>query len=212
MTPRVRITTAIFLIVAAWATAVAVLVPFPPVADSTLPSAAGKAIAGQTISLAKPGSPVFILTPDTQEFPRPAFDVLCRSLEKELRSAHVPISGVRKFELDPLRPVEVPAGDFLEMLRRAPSNTVIVSLLGPPLLSDGQRKEVGKAHPRVVAFCSGSTPTRADLAELCEEGFLDAAVVAIQPAQLGAKPEPLFSNRYEVLTSTNASAWLRRKL
>ena len=88
------------------------------------------------------------------------------------------IGPLQLLEVDPLRPVEVPAGDFFELIRKTPQGSVIVSLMGPPLLSESQRRQLQEINPAIVAFCSGSVPEQVDLRSLFEQGLVHAAVVS----------------------------------
>ena len=94
---------------------------------------------------------------------------------------------LRKFQLqvDPLRPLQVPAGDLHELLRRGAVGDVIVSFMGAPLLSDEQRASLGGVKPKVVAFCPGGIFGIQELKALAGQGLLHAAVVS-RPAKAGA--------------------------
>jgi hypothetical protein len=83
---------------------------------------------------------------------------------------------MRLVDLDPLRPVEVPPGDFFETIRRAKTNDVIVSFMGPPVLEPEQEAKL-KAKPKIVALCTGSMAAQADLGGLARRGLLSAAIV-----------------------------------
>jgi hypothetical protein len=91
--------------------------------------------------------------------------------------AGVTVANTHLIQTAPLRPAEVPPGDFFEILRKAPPGHVIVSLLGPPLLTEEQRLKLGKIQPKVVAFCSGNLRDRIDLRQLFEAGLLHSAIV-----------------------------------
>ena len=84
---------------------------------------------------------------------------------------------VKRIQLDPLRSVEVPPGDFYEVIRRAKGKQVIVSLLGPPVLEPEQRSKLQKETPKIVALCTGNLAEQTDLGELFRGGLLHAAIV-----------------------------------
>ncbi len=200
MSSKVRIIAAISMIVASCVILLISSFPIPPFSDRSIHKAIGRAMAEQALALSESGGAILVLRPDTTEFPRPAFDLQFDSFRKNLgRGAN--ISVVRTFELDPLRPNEVPPGDYFELLRKAPPKTVIVSLLGPPLLSDEQRKQLGAIRPKIVAFCPGSLPARVDLLALFRQGLLHAAIAAKYPPPNQSARE--FNQLYSVLNASN---------
>lgn len=203
MTKKLRITGAIVLIAVSWSVLFVTLFRDPPFPDAAIHAAIGKALAQQAAALGQSGALALVLRPDTTEFPRPAFALQFKALEKELRRAGMQMES-RSFEIDPLRPNEVPPGDFFEILRKAPPKTVIVSLLGPPLISPEQRKQLGSVPARVVAFCSGSLVARVDLQKLFGDGLLHAAVIEKYPSPAGATRT--FEQLYSILTAATPNS------
>jgi phosphoribosylaminoimidazole carboxylase (NCAIR synthetase) len=121
---------------------------FRPRIDRTMHAAIGKALAREAISLSQPVSQITLITRDTEEFPQPALDVLLASFKREVRRAQIKIAAMQLVQADPLRPLDVPPGDFFELLRRSPAEHIIVSLLGPPLLTGEQRSRLGRVRRR----------------------------------------------------------------
>jgi hypothetical protein len=120
---------------------------------------------------------------------------------------------LRKVQVDPLRPVEVSPADFLELMRRSSPDTVIASFMGPPLFTEQDQKQIRKEHPGIVAFCSGSLPSRVNLADLFRQGLLQAAVVSIYPSPKwsSAKTEEMgFDQLYLVANAKNFLTVLRQ--
>jgi hypothetical protein len=150
----------------------------PPRFEANPHAASGWVLAQQALSLLEPGGQITLITRDTTSFKNPALDIQRDSFAKTIRKAHAAIASVQALELDPLRPVEVPAGDFFELIRTAPAGSVIVSFMGPPLLTDAQRSQLKVIKPRIVAFCPGSIPDQVDLRVLFNQGLLHAAVVS----------------------------------
>src|SRR5256885_7956097 len=72
----------------------------------------GRVLAQQALSHLKPGGVVTVITRDTAAFQNPASDVLLDSFQKELGKSGVKISTLQRLQIDPLRPVSVPTGDF----------------------------------------------------------------------------------------------------
>ncbi len=149
----------------------------PPRIDSAPHRAAGNLMAEQTLALLQPGGHVTVIARDTTSFKNPAADFQFAAFQKRLRKAGVQIAFTHALQLDPLRPLEVPPGDFLEFIRNSSPSDVIVSFMGPPLLSDSQRAQLGASKPAIVAFCPGRMPEVIDLNQLFERGLLSVAVV-----------------------------------
>src|SRR5437868_758839 len=110
--------------------------PITPRPNRRLHESIGVALAKQALPLLAPGGQVIIMTRDTDAFRQPALDILLTAFEKEALRASVKIAAIQRTQLDALRPIEVPGGDLYERIRRTPPGHVIVSLLGPPLLSE----------------------------------------------------------------------------
>jgi len=70
-----------------------------------------------------------------------------------LAKAGVKIDSIQALEVDPLRPVAVPAGDFFQWIKNSTKGSVIVSLMGPPMLNETQLEQLGEVKPAIVAFC-----------------------------------------------------------
>ena len=171
--------------------------------------AAGSVLAQQALSLLKPGGQIIVIARDTSAFRNPASDILLESFRKTIRQGNGSLGSLRLLQVDPLRPVEVPGGDFFELIRKTPKGSVIVSLMGPPLLSEIQRKQLNEINPAIVAFCSGSLCEQVDLRTLFDEGLLHAAVVSRRtPAAAASPPGDLrgwFDQWFVAVTAGNAS-------
>jgi hypothetical protein len=180
---------------------------WPPRTDRALHTAIGQALARETLKLARLGGRVTVITRDTSEFRQPALDTLLRSLRRELEQGGATVA-LQVIQLDPLRPVEVPAGDFYELIRRAGADQVIVSLLGPPLLTEEQCARLGAVKPKIVSFCPGNLAETVDLRRLFDAGLLHVAVInRTPPTGAGGKPAgPArgFDELYTVVRATEA--------
>jgi hypothetical protein len=163
---------------------------FPPRPNPKPHQAAGWMMARQALGLLKPGGQIIIVTRDTTAFKNPATEIQLASFKKELRKTRAVIGSIRAIQIDPLKPVEAPPGDFFELIRHTPAENVIVSLMGPPLLSETQAGQLGAAKPGIVAFCSGSLPDQLDLRWFFERGLLQAAVVS-RPNPVASQPKDL---------------------
>ena len=180
---------------------------FPPRLNAKPHEASGWVLAQQALSLLQPGGQITLITRDTGSFKNPALDIQRDSFTKAIRKARATIASIQALELDPLRPVEVPAGDFFELIRTTPAGGVIVSFMGPPLLTDAQRSQLRQIKPRIVAFCPGSIPDQVDLRVLFNQGLLHAAVVSRRNAGPAiSKPRDRlewFNASFLAVTATN---------
>jgi len=146
--------------------------------DAAVQEEAGRALAQEAAKLGAPGGKFTVILRDTEAFPQPAVDHVKAAFEKEARRAGKTEIVYQGLQTDPLRPVQVPGGDFLEAMRRGAAGDVIVSLLGPPLLAEDKRPPAGAVKAKIVAFCPGPIGDQVDLKSLTEQGLLHAAILA----------------------------------
>ena len=153
-----------------------------------------------------------VIVRDTAVFKNPATDYQMRAFNQALAAARVTAVETHFLQVDPLRPIEVPPGDFSELIRKTPAGSVIVSFMGPPVLTEAQRVRLGNSRPAVVAFCPGSLPDRIDLPMVFTQGLLQAAVIsrrtAVATAAKPASSQGWFDRSFEVVTAANAAAIL----
>jgi hypothetical protein len=169
--------------------------------------AIGEALGRQTLKHLGPGGRLIVLTRDTATYPQPAADRVMAALTRTVKAGGGTAPEVQTFEVDPLRPAQVPPGDFLEQIRRAKSGDVVVSLMGPPLLSDEQRAQLPPSPAcRVVALCAGPFPDAVAVRSLARQQVLHAAVMdrpdggaAVPAARRGREA---FEDRYVVFEAT----------
>jgi hypothetical protein len=173
--------------------------------------AVGAELARQAVAQWQPGGEIMVITRDTTTFPSPATDLLMASFQRELDREHARLSAVQTLPVDPLRRLEVPAGDFQRWIHHATNGDVIVSLLGPPVLTAAQAQELGEIRPAIVAFCPGNPPDPNDLRALFADGLLRAAIVSRREPASGAAnpktPQAWFDQNYTVVTATNVEAF-----
>lgn len=185
-----------------------VLVPWPPPVDAARHQAAGWGLAQVALGLRGDGGQVVVMTRDTTEFPQPAMDRVMKGLRSGLKEGQVTLERVREVEVDPLRLVELPSGDFMSLVRALPSGSVLISLLGPPFLTEDQRRQVGARPARVVAYCPGSIPDQVDLRRLFDQGVLEVAVVSRGAGGevSGGGVQGRFKAWFETVTVSNVGA------
>ena len=197
---------AIGVLIASLAALLLSLVQLPPYIDPAVHKDIGRAIARETLTLRKPGAPIIVIKRDTAAFPQPAADYQFKAFKKELARAKVEIASVQEVQLDPLKPVEVPPGDFLNLVRKAPADSVIVSFMGPPIFSDEQKSTLKTIKPEIFAFCSGNVTERVNVPRLFEEHLLHAAVVSRSSGNSGAATETEFGRLYVTLNGNNIAS------
>jgi hypothetical protein len=183
--------------------------PAVPRGNEKLHQEVGRELAKATLALLQPGGRVTVITRDTTVFKQPALESQLASFQKTLANSGVKPAEKVMLQVDPLPPVEVPAGDFRKWIRKTPAGSVLVSFLGPPLLDDAERQKIGVVNSKIVAFCSGSFPGHGYLKTLMEQGLLHAVVVENlggTPASHHSKASGLgFEDLYITVTSANVN-------
>jgi hypothetical protein len=172
---------------------------FAPRFERKLHASIGEVLAKAAVSLLGQGGQITVITRDTESSPQPAIDILLNSFRREVRRLGATVLTTHAVQLDPLRPVEVPPGDFYELIRRAPAGHVIVSFLGPPVLAEEQRVRLGTVKPKIVAFCCGNLAELVDLRQLFTAGLLHAAVVNRRGSPAAAGMRPRVSSSFDQL-------------
>ena len=172
---------------------------FPPRIDRPLHAAIGQALAQEALRLLGPGEEITVITRDTEAFPQPALSVLLDHFRQAVHRAGKATPTVQFVQSDPLRPAQVPAGDFFELVRRSRSGSVIVSLLGPPTLRADLRINPAAIRAKIVAFCPLQDDTPASLRALFLPGTIEAAVVRRQIAGAGTSKPPQGTRAFEQL-------------
>ncbi len=152
--------------------------PWLPSEDTRVARAVGREMAREALKLHRAPGRIMVLARDTSEFRQPSVDAALAAFVSELGAGKAKADVVRRLPVDPLRQVQVPPGDFLELLRRGRDGDVIVSFMGPPLLGPEAVAALGRPRAKVVAFCPGYLPRYLDLRWLAEHGLLHGGVVA----------------------------------
>jgi hypothetical protein len=186
---------------------------FAPPADRKLHSEIGRVLAREAMGLLRPGGQITVITRDTEAFPQPALEILLKSFQQEVRrGGDIPV-GILALQLDPLRPVEVPPGDFYELIRRSTADRVIVSLLGPPVLTREQRSTLGRVEPKIISFCAGNLAQSVDFSELFTAGLLHVALLNRPTSATGgsaANGPGTFDRLYTVVRADHSTAPFQR--
>ncbi len=178
--------------------------------DARLQTELGRTLAEQALKLGTPNGRIVVVARDTEAFPNPATDLALAGFTKELKRAGRPDPALQRMQNDPLRPLQIPGGDFAELIRKGAPGDVIVSFMGPPNLSPEKRAQLGPVHAKVIAFCPGSIPEQVDLRQLADAGLLHTAILNRPTTGNGAmssKPRPdSFDDLYVVASLSALSA------
>jgi hypothetical protein len=154
------------------------------------------------------GGRIILIAPDASHL-HPGTETQLQSLLRALRRANLAVAATNIIKRDPLRVVEVPSGDFANILQKRTENDVVISLLGPPNLTPEQKTRVPARRPKVIAVCAGNIPRRVNLRALFTENFLHAAIVSRETPPAGRpdskEPRPWFDHFYRVVTAGNVA-------
>lgn len=161
---------------------------FAPAFELHPQQAAGWGMARMAFEVAGKGSKIILIARDTTAFKNPLAQAQLEAFKQAVKDAGGTILATHLLSTDPLRPLEVPSGDFAEWIRNAPAGSIIVSLMGPPVLTEQQRRKLGAFKTRIVAFCPGAIPDNVDLRPLFEQHLLDGALISRRDAP--ARPGP----------------------
>src|SRR5688572_8114506 len=113
----------------------------PPKQDSAVYRQIGQALAREALALRSSDGRLVVIARDTKVYRQPAMEIAVQEFQRQAQKANASVA-MHLIELDPLRAVEVPPGDFYEAIRRAKSNDVIVSFMGPPVLEGEQEAKL----------------------------------------------------------------------
>jgi hypothetical protein len=191
----------LFLYVAVYGTA--------PKVDPRPHLALGQALAEEAGKLLGNGGRITVIARSTDVFQNPAADIQMKGFYRSIKKAKLPLAATNVVSLNPITLVRVPPGNAYEVLRKQSEGDVVVSFLGPPVVSREQWPKLAKAQPRIVAVCSGAMPWQMNLKELFDQNLLHVAVISRpSPAARAPKSGVLriwFDHFYQVITPANLS-------
>jgi hypothetical protein len=181
--------------------------PHPPEIDRRPHEAAGAVLATEAMKLMEPGARLVVIARDPQPFLVPGSAAQLDGFLAALNEAGQSVASFQWIKLDPLRPAAVPPGDFFELLRQSKESDVIVSFMGPPMLTPQQLAKLGSKRPHVLAICPSTVTAQADLRRLFERKLLAVAIIGRHKT---AEPDSVrhernaFSRMFSLITSDNA--------
>ena len=171
--------------------------------------ALGRVVAEEALKLLPAEGRIILFSRDAKSFKAPAAEAQLTEFCRTVLAAGRKIAVTNQLQVDPLRRISLPAGDFVERLQRATTADVVVSFLGPPILNENQLKRLGQKRLGVVAVCSGDLPRQIHLKQLFDQKLLHAAIIS-RPAPL-PKPPPnapwrnWFDGLFQTITATNVA-------
>ena len=168
--------------------------------------ALGEALAAQAVKAIGPGGRITLIAPDVVAFKHPGAEVQLTAFHRTLREAKLSVAATNWIKLNPLYLRRVPPADFAELLRKQSDGDVVVSLIGPPLLTAEQKARLGEKRPRVVAVCSGDLPLHFNLKSLFADNLLYAAIINRRGSGATPQSENLsqwFEHFFQWITAEN---------
>ena len=154
------------------------------------------------------GGRIVLIDRDPRLFQDPATAAHLRAFHETLAKSGQRAALTNFIKIDPNRLMAVPPGDFFELLRRTKSNDIVISFLGPPMLTGEQVQLLKDGQARVLAFCPGNVPQQSNLARLFAMNAVHAAIVdqahPVTPAAKGESPRAAFDRLYRVVTPETA--------
>ena len=179
---------------------------FGPKSETAAHEALGETLAQEALKLRGSGGRITVIARDTSLQKNPLADAQLQSFQRTIRKARATNSNVL-IKLNPIRLVAVPPNDFFELIKKRSEEDVIVSLIGPPELSDKQVSLLGDKRPKIVAVCSGWTPRQVDLRRIFEQGLLTSAVISRDESGKGGAggSSESFNKSFALITPSNVS-------
>lgn len=181
----------------------------PPRLDRRPQMALGQALAEEAIKLLGNGGRVTLIARDTSTVKNPASDWQVKAFSDTLRRAKLAVTATNFVQLDPLRVVRVPPGEFFAAIKKNSEADVVASLLGPPMLNNDDIGRLGERRPHIVAVCSSSMLGQMNLKELFGQNLLHLAIInRPRPAPELPASDNLhdwFDHFYQVVTPANLS-------
>lgn len=180
--------------------------PTPPPIDPRPHRMLGTVLANEAGQALNSGGRLLVIARENAEFRVPAADAQLAAFLETTKKLGKTVTLMRSVKVDPLRVVGVPPGDFLELLRQAKEEDVIVSFLGPPLLAEDQLAKLGTKRPRVIAACPGAVAAKIDLRRVFDQKLLTLAVVNRPDAPAQSSPgdeRHAFDEQFKVVNAGN---------
>jgi hypothetical protein len=181
---------------------------FPPSFSEEPHRASGVIMAQEALKFLRTGGKLYVVARDTTNFKCPAADYQLEGFKKAVADAHAGIDSVESIPVDPLRPLQAPPGNYFDLMRKAPKGSVIVSFMGPPVLSDEQWDKLGELKVVNVVFCPGATPAQSELRSLFDRQVVQLAVIdrSLRPevGVVRGSEKAIFDENYILVTAGNS--------
>jgi hypothetical protein len=182
--------------------------PRLPALDLRAHQAAGEALGAEALKLLEPGARLVVLARAPEPFLVPAGAAQLDGFLRTIKKSGQKVAVTREFRVDPLRPAAVPAEDFFDLMRQGRDNDVLISFLGPPVLSQDQLGKLGGKRPRVLAVCAGALPAQLNLKKVFDQKLLCAAVIsrnALLANAPAASKQAAFAQQFKLVTAADVA-------
>jgi len=178
---------------------------FGPAAHTGAHAAMGQVLGQEALKLRGSGGRILVLARDTAVDRNVCSDAQWKSFKRTIKHSGASISSATFVRLNPIRLIAAPTGDFFTLIKKSSENDVIVSFIGPPVLSDEQVAQLGEQRPRIVAVCSGWTPRQVNLRRIFEQHLLSSAIISRQDSTRSTAASSEFKDSFGLVTTANLS-------
>jgi hypothetical protein len=185
------------------------MTPGAPIIDKRPFEALGQVAAEEAQAyIGKSGGRIALILRDTRLYPNPQMDAMRAAFIKTCAQKDTVIIATNLVKVDPLNSPRVPLGDYQELFIKLTEKDVIVSFMGPPVLTSVEdRQRFPVKGPKVVALCLDPIPRQVNLKSLFSQNLLHTAIInrAAPDAGLpkGGTSRAWFDHFYQILTSSN---------
>jgi hypothetical protein len=179
--------------------------PHPSRPDVRAHEELGRVLAAEALELCGGEGRIVMIGREISEFEVPVAEAQIRAFQAAIKKAGRPAPTFRRVKVDPLRTLAVPVAEFFEAIRQAKETDVIVSFLGPALLTAEQISKLGPKPPKVIAVCPDGLWARVDLHAVFEQKLLVTAVVSRPgaPANPTGDARHAFAQMFQVINQGN---------
>lgn len=198
-----------FVTLCAWISIYLSVWGLPPRLDARPHEALGRIVAEEALKLRGPEGKLRLICRDTVRFKSPATAAQLRGFHSVCQANGAVVAATNSLKIDPLRLMNVPGLDYLQILKASSEADVVVSFLGPPVLNSDQLVRLPEKRPKVVAVCSGAMPSQVNLKRIFDDKLLHLAVISRPDITTNGPasdtPRSWFDHLYTLITPASLS-------